>query len=385
MIAPLLLGITAALGGQVVLRAGADLPSADVISITAPGMVVGDEGRPEWIIGWDRVLRVDDPHAAEAALFLRIGEELWRARTRLERGDAPSAEPIFERLLPELSPGGGPMLAVAAEGLLRCRLRRGAQVAAVEPWIEWLRVRDLGSADGPAPFAPDWSARSGMEPIIDSATGLVPGMPPVWLDWSPVRVYAGTEPPASEGPPTKAATLAALYLHAARFEVGLEASLPVISRPDDPGISLVLDMVLARSGGAEVRAGAREALTKRLSGERDTWTEAWCRAAIGRSMIRESDEEDRRLGVVELLHLPARFSRSHPYLAGLCLAEASAALADLGDSAGAAALRKDLFDLFPDHPVLSWERVRLAGSAIPNGSGPSRAPSVIPLSTTEYP
>lgn len=376
MIAPAALGILAAMLGQIQLRGGLAAPAPEVISAGAEGVVVGEGGRAEWVIGWDRVLRLDgSPEiAAEGAKFLPFGESLWRARTRLERGDAAAAEPMFEQLLPAVEGKGGPMPAVAAEGLLRCRLRRGAQVAAVDPWLAWLRAKGTPPGDGPMPFGMDWSERAGLDPIMDSATGLIPAVPPIWLDWPAVRVYAshGASAPGADSASSDApAALAALYLHAARFETGAGEQVPLVASASDPGVALVFDIVLSRTGGDADRAGARDRLEQRLAGSRDTWKEAWCRAAIGRSLVRETDVEVRRLGVIELLHLPARFSRSHPYLAGLCLAEASVTLAELGDRAGAAGLKKELLDNFPDHPVLAWDRIRLL-PGVPAAAPPAR-------------
>lgn len=392
MIGALVLILGTGIGGQVVLRAHEALPAPKVISVSAAGVAMGAGERPEFILGWDRVLSVSGPMAGEAAPFEATGEALWRARTRLERGDAAAAEPIFERLLPELTGVGGPMPEVAAEGLLRCRLRRGAQVAAIEPWLAWLDARGAAVVDGARPFDEEWAAQAGLDSIMDPATGLIPALPPIWLDWPAVRVYAVSVAPGAgtEGSAGgKAAALARLYRHSARFEAGAGEPVPAVAAAGDPGVALVLDIVQARAGGESDRASARDRLAKRLAGERDSWVEAWCRAGIGRSLILESDPETRRLGIVQLVHLPARFSRTHPYLAGLCLTEASAALADLGDRVGAASLRRELLDNYPEHPVLAWEKIRLpAGPAATVPTGGSRAgtaPGVIPFDMMECP
>jgi hypothetical protein len=126
--------------------------------------------------------------------------------------------------------------------------------------------------------------------------------------------------------------------------------------------------VAARTGDAQSRRAARERLEEFMSSGVETWVEAWCRAAIGRSLVLEDDREQRLLGVVSLLHVPARLDRSHPYLAGLCLAEAALALADLGDAEGAERLRRELGQRYPDHPVLTWAPIR-------DWRGPNRSSS----------
>jgi hypothetical protein len=384
MIAPLAVIILAA--AQVQLRAGEEPPAPEVIAAGPEGVLVGRDSKAEFLIGWDRVRRLDGPLGPGAGAYMPQGEALWRARTRLERGDAPGAEPIFEQLMPALAGQAGPMPAVAAEGLLRCRLRRGAQVAAIEPWLIWLQNRDGGQAQaGIARFAADWAEMAGLDPIMDRATGLIPALPPIWLDWPAVRVLGTSSRAPTEATLTDAATaLSALYQHAAGFEAGIDRPLPPIGT-GDAGVAIVADIVTARTGTEAERASARDRLAQRIAGGGEPWMEAWCRAALGRSMIREIDAETRCQGVIQLLHLPARFGGSHRYLAGLCLAEASVVLAELGYDAGAARLRQELLESYPDHPVLEWSGVRLTR---PSGIGARPAqpsgPGAVSL-TTENP
>ena len=65
-------------------------------------------GSTEKVVSWDLVARVDGELATEALAYLPMAENLWRARTRLERGDAVGAEPIFEQLYARYSGRRGP-------------------------------------------------------------------------------------------------------------------------------------------------------------------------------------------------------------------------------------------------------------------------------------
>src|SRR6185503_216094 len=138
--------------------------------------------------------------------------------------------------------------------------------------------------------------------------------------------------------------LAALYEQAARFEAGQPVTI-ADGAGDSVGARLVRDLVLAQAGDDEQRKNARAALKLRVSPPLigsglnkkaapppPRWTESWCRVAIGRSLLREADEPSRLRAVIELLHLPARFGADEPYLAGLALAQAGEALAQLGDT-----------------------------------------------------
>ena len=84
------------------------------------------------------------------------------------------------------------------------------------------------------------------------------------------------------------------------------------------------------------------------------WLEAWIHSGIGRSLIREEGTEQKQAGVIELLNIPARFARTHPYLSGLALAESSATLRALGDHDGADLLARELTSSYPSHPVNDW-------------------------------
>lgn len=342
---------------QVDLRGGEPAPDGVVVTVSAGGVGIGppdpDTGLAQdatVVVGWDRVRRVRGDHAIEAAAYAEIADRAWRARTRLERGDAPAAEPLFEQLFDVYRGLTGPTSAVVAEGLLRCRLRRGAQVSSVDPWLSLLGAR---SGQAVATLHEDWAGEASLGPILDESTELAPALPPIWLSGPAVTTYASA--PAKEGT-GKAAVLDALYRHAARFESGLETSLPEVDPAwlDDPGVSLVLNVVRAQTGEADVRAEARAWLVDEIERYPGTWVEAWCRVALGRSLLREPSERDRRLGVVQLLHLPARFSVNQPYLVGVALAESAVALARLGNRAGADLLYEELLDGDPDHPALQW-------------------------------
>jgi hypothetical protein len=86
-----------------------------------------------------------------------------------------------------------------------------------------------------------------------------------------------------------------------------------------------------------------------------SWMEAWCRIGLGRSLIREEESGARLRGVIELLHLPARFGTEHPNLAGVALADAAVTMAELGDVEAARSLKDELIAKFPNHPVLAWD------------------------------
>lgn len=358
---------------DVMLWAGRALPAGKLLTCTPDGMVFEDQFGVQRTVRWDLVKSVSGDEAEAAREFTETARTAWRARTRLERGDAVSAEPLFEELYPQYEGREGEMAALVCEGLLRCRLRRSAQTSAVRPWLAYLVAR---------PNGPYRSVVTGaLRPACDEQMGLVPSLAPVWESTPAVEAFArsgelvGWSARGGELP-RRAEVLSALYVHAARFECGLESGPPMmqLSNADlrDGGIALVHAMVLSRTGSGEERTGARARLSDIMKSNRvdRPWIEAWCRVAIGRSLLMEADPEQRRLGVVELLHLPARFADSLPYLAGQALAEAVVALDEMGDAVGASSLLAELNERYGTHAVLSWQpmRERLEGtSGAPSG------------------
>ena len=347
-------GTTGQADTRVVLRGSATPLDAPVEAVTLAGVQVGgDESR---MIGWDSIKVITGDLEAEALPFLPLADHAWRARLRLSRGDLAMAEPLFESLSESFADAPGPTALMVAEGLLRCRLRRGDQAGALQPWIDAVEMRESGlRVAGDPPLIP----------VLDPDLLLAAALPPVWLnDGAAAAVVAAADPSLtaasdaeadSESPAEEtdlAAALRTMYIAAATFEVNgtVPESLPEV---DHPGAALVRQIVIARIGDAEARADARRELEAGLNDD-VPWREAWRRAALGRSLLREPDNESRVRGVLQLLHLPARFSASQPYLAGVALAEASLELERMGDAEGATTLRQLLDRTDPNHPAAGW-------------------------------
>ena len=87
-----------------------------------------DRGR---LIPWDQVRSIDgleDPTLkASWPQWQAVAEDLWRARTRLQRGDRTLSAPLFEKHFERLAaaPEGSELGLIVSEGLLRSRLPSG--------------------------------------------------------------------------------------------------------------------------------------------------------------------------------------------------------------------------------------------------------------------
>ncbi len=366
---------------EIVLRGGdpGNEGIGEVVTVSFAGVEVretssGDNAARTRVLSWDRVAEVRGKLSAEAEPFGEMAKMAWRARVRMERGDLAGAEPLLEQLFAKVRGQQGPTAAMVASGLLRCRLARQAQSAAVEAWLalmaseqqEVLFEREKSDAD------------VRVIPVHDEAWGLSPQLPPIWIKGPALSVVlgaiAGNDVGTSEGHGSnvgsRAGRVAQLYRVSAAFETGEDVVVPE-RMAGDAGLELVWDVVASRCGTVEQRATAISGLRGRLApGSPDAaplpgWTEAWMRVALGRAMIADGEAkktgadasgmlaslDERNLGIVHLLHVPARLDGVHPYLAGLALAEAAVALDAEGDGEGAGRIRQLFFERYSGHPA----------------------------------
>ncbi|XVJ59929.1 MAG: hypothetical protein HEQ23_11220 [Tepidisphaera sp.] len=382
--------------GTVLPRGVSETSLGEPTAVAAEGVSVVRDRNPDGkpvatiVIGWDRVREVTGPLATEASKFTSTAEKAWRARARLERGDWVAAEPLFEELFSEYRTRTGPTALTVAGGLVRCRLMRGAQTAAVEPWIAWLRAQPTAGAGVDSP--PE-SVGQQVSKMIDPGTGLIPGLPPMWVTTAAVQALARSEVPAADQaskPSTqevRAASLFALYVLAAKADTGGTGGLPERGGATaDPGVRLVYDIVKSRLGDESQRRDARRSLQERITGGSPGWVEVWCRVAVGRSLLMEKTEEDRRLGLVSLAYVASRSAPEDAYLTGLALAEMALALSADGNEAAASLFANEAADRFPDHPALEspqMARWMVARSARP--SKPATTPTAPAAPTTAEP
>lgn len=340
--------VTGALALAPVDLRGGETLDAPIAAVGPQGVEVG--GEAPRTIPWDRVKRVRGEGAEQFAAHEKIAEDAWRARTRLERGDAALAEPLFESLFARFADTSGPTAELVCQGLLLCRLDRGAVIEAIRPWLESVRQLSDGAERRTWPFG---------APSVDERTLLSPLLPPLWLDGPALNAYLRTQraTPASEGSPL-AAALESWYRFSARAVGG--ASEPPPEIPPDlaahPGLLFVSRIVLADVGAGNDRLKARDALQGHIERHRGAWSEAWAHVAIGRSLLDEASPDIRADGMNHLLQVPARFGSSQPYLAGLALAEVGAAMARDGDEEASSKLLEQLETLYPGHPGIEWLR-----------------------------
>lgn len=383
-----------------------------VVGATLGGVLIESGSTPgvsarRVLVSWDLI----DPEiglrlAAESSVPEGWVADLWRARGRVERGDWPGAEPIVERAMGVLELGAvegageravaaerslGPTHALVAKSALYGRMKRGAHASALRAYFLWLETVSRAPAGWLGADGMVRSSAPGLEwmggvvdvaGVIDERWGLCPELPPVFIA-DPAKVamarqWVGATPGDGDAN-DYAREMVAWYVAAMRHEAGMSVEMPAgASRGGTPAsvvrgvagvaggpaesLRLVREVVQARIGEGTDRASARAALSARIDREETpAWVEAWCRAGIGRSLVVEQDERQVRAGVIELLHVPARFSRQTPHLSALALAEAAVAMDRLGDTASAGLIRGELVKRHPGHPAVNWASAQPAG------------------------
>lgn len=338
--------LLASVVAQIELRGGGFV-EAPIVEVTVEGVTVGgDEAR---MLGWDAVKRIEGEYGEEVEGYLALGEDAWRARVRLERGDVRLAEPLLESLWVVYRDKRGPTALLVAEGMLICRGARGDQVDAVEAWLRAVTLR----ADGDR-LAGDPAAA----PVLEPGSLLCRWLGPFWLESEGLRAFAESPALTVRDVPT---AYGALYRGMARRVLGMDAEAPSGgSWPDSAEIRLLQAMLDAQSDERSVRERARSVLKQGLSEDVDTWREAWRRAALGLSYFREGEVSERTPGIFHLLHIPSRFGGTQPYLAGAALAWVGVELHQRGDGPGSRRMVDEIRRIDGHHPALGWLQSRLA-------------------------
>ncbi len=291
-----------------------------------------DDSQSMQVVPWHEIRAIESTvRLPEQDALLKRGERLWRARQRLVRGDITLAEPLFEQVYRELRGAGGSDARLAAEGLLRCRLARGDVLAAAEPFLETIRLDEAGV---PTPFLE-------LGNVIDSETGLSPGMPPVRSELPTPEALA----PWINGDSTRAAAVAKGML----AMVDVDREPPSIPGVKDGGF---LAQIISVSDSTRAGYGkARSDLEKTLP-TLAPWRATWARWFLAHGMRTTGDDADRRGAMLHLAHVAAEHDASQRWLAGAAMLLLADELEKDGRVEQADRIRIELATTIPAHPLL---------------------------------
>ncbi|MDG2201109.1 MAG: hypothetical protein P8K80_08010 [Phycisphaerales bacterium] len=344
----------------VVPRGGGDPMQGSISRLDEDGVRIKVEGATPVVLSWDRISDVQskDDRFPRLEQFLEQGARLWRARTRLERGDTELAEPIFEVLFPGTIGRTSETALVVAEGLLRCRLKRGELDAALLPALEVSRLRRLGiKTDSYAQLLPPsiGGESPGLIHLVDVDAGLVPYLPPAWIRGPALASRIPATESWDAGDDESLALLSSLYGRSIRQSMG-EKIDPVDLEDEvileSSGALLLGRMINALHQDDVVRKSARADLEAMLATDPDPWVESWIRFQLGRSLLMEPGMGQQRRGLLSLSHVPARWGQAQPYLSGVAMAIMADQFDAHDDVDAARRMRTDLRRMHPAHPVL---------------------------------
>ena len=323
----------------VILRGGAE-PVKGLSAVAALRGLEVQQGtaKAAVTIPWDMVRDVEGATIPGLESELAIGQDLWRARIRVERGDEALAEPLFTKHWERYRSQDGSTTAVIAEGLLRCALAKNDLRAAVEPWSVCLRI---GSNGEPSRY-PD------LPGILDDTTGLLPELSP-FLPTSTrpdladaLRDAAKSMSAAQAGVASEATARLARILAATERDAKPTPAAEV-SRDAAPAVR-ALSLIEAILSAPDARAAAKAvAEFERILPDAPAYLSAWKFAAAGTHAARMArattgDSRNRALeeSALAFLAVPASGLDKTGLVDAYALEEAVALLKESGDNVSAA-------------------------------------------------
>jgi len=332
--------------------------SADGIEIQVGA--VDEAGAHSQFIRWDQIrLLTSDTTDNDRLKRLASGEQLWRGRTRLGRGDLKAARECFTAAVAVLEPTARMSRMMASEGIARtASAARADWSRSLEAALTTAMLRSRFAAPG------SWIAK---RDELDSEYGLMLSVPPVWMDGdSAKRAHDALAAAADRERLANDLGLAQLLADAGRIaaaDAGLAQPPATVNRDAkaDPleeiakreqwsssnsqriagkkGARLVSLWADAVSSDPAARKRSRQSLaqmTKSAEGK----LRLWAIYAEGRSFAMESDPEEVRRGVGKMLLIPAAYGSEIPRLSEAALAQSAIALARIQDDEAAATLRR---------------------------------------------
>ena len=337
----------------VILRDGLGEKSGTVLASDESSLRLQNANDQLIQIAWDQVRDVElgsgDPLRGQLKNRLNRATRIWRARSRLQRGDHALAEPLFAELFEADPARTSEVDLIIAEGLLRCRLERGAMEDALLPALEVSRLLRLGVKT---------DRYSDLVPVHDAEQPLCHFLPPVWVDESKIPRLVRHLEEWDAGEDSLLSEVSAQYKFLLENQFGVRSNSQdgidslTDAADDEFGAELLRWSILSRDESPDVRRRTRVAMQSQLD-RQPGWKKAWLHFLLGVSLLEEPGAGLRRQGLVQLAWLPARYSNEQPYLSGIAMAIMADELARQGDIDSARLLFGELKERFPNHPVFS--------------------------------
>ena len=332
------------------------LPALDgaAVIVEESGLRIKGADGVDQFARWDEVRTVSGTTApGNIDAQLKFGESVWRARTRLLRDDVELAEPLFRETWSALRNRKGDLGQLIAEGLLRCALARGDNVAAIEPWMTLVEARSAGGGANATPF-------NTLPPVLDASTMFSSEISPFTSPELATRVAAALESAVKDG--------GASVIWAPRFARILrrapQHAAPSASPSTSEKLLITLEEILLASDARDRRKLSEGflAIAKQVGGgDAPPYLLAWRSMAIGRALVSQPDRAAQEEGTLELLSVAA--TEGNSALGRLALLEAAGACRAYGDAKSAKSIERIIATLDGD-PLLKRAAVPAAAPEI---------------------
>ena len=317
--------VTAAITGLVVLSATSDDQATiirwsdatpiqgDVVQVDSQGVQIRlqDEIIPVSIALHD-IRQLSDPRFQQ---YKQLSQELWRAHSRLNRGDYVGAERIYGSHTEQYLWRVGAQSIDVSFALMRCHLDRNDRASAIEPFLSWRNA--LGSY---------LSQESSDDHGFDGQYGVHSAIPPIFIQHEHAQKLSELDSLVDVSVRTR--TMHGYYqlaldhgVHRTQQAREQLDNIDALLRTRDqstPGLEFIEDIVVCQAHpDASQRKNARSAIERRVRAHQGTWIEAWGRLAIGVSLINETEPLQNELGLIELIHVIVRLKEDNRSLAEL--------------------------------------------------------------------
>ncbi len=316
------------------LRDGAASVDAVRVAFVPGGLEVVTSAGETMRFTLDQVAGIDDltdPILIDQwARYEDLARDVWRARSRLQRGDSQLALVLFQRhFTPRTGDERNHELAlIIAEGLLRCLLESGDTEAILPAALETTRLRRAGV---------DTDRFQALPAIIDDRFWLLPQLPPIPTSDSSVdRLAEDLRHWRIDSDPV-VSRLAELYASMGRRSVRPSGS-------SDIGVILMESILGTRSLDGRLRQESMRTLEE-LSAldEAPEFIEAWHAWFNATSQLAAGEVSTDRI-VLALLELPAVHQGSYPVLAQRAVELSARILSGEGRNDESATLRRFLLE-----------------------------------------
>ncbi|MBC8201457.1 MAG: hypothetical protein H8E86_05365 [Planctomycetes bacterium] len=314
---------------SIVQRGSIEAKTCKILSGGVDGLHVEFSGDTNsTLLPWSSVASITTDTARPALdPFLIQGDTISRAKRRFLRGDLVLAQPAFASLFRELIGTSSVDSRIVAEGLLRCYVATGNLREALHPWLETVRLDELGVL---SPYME-------LVPILDESTKLCANLPPVWTSDSYTRSILDSY---SKSKMQTTSSIAKLL----KTKGTDNDRYPVMGVADS---EFLLHIVAVASGESSTNLQ-----TINPSEETLRWKRTWKDYFAALQMLQQKDKTTKTQAMLLLSRISAQDQNVVPWISGAAMLQLAQELHDVGLAEESRRIRMEMRSAFPTHPLL---------------------------------